>query len=211
VDLESAEPATSRRSLIGALGVAGLASAAAVAIARPASAAPPYSPTEADKEILNQLLQLELTIRRLYGDAIAAGLDGDAALVAETFGKNHEYYADQFAAITGISADTYNEAAYEANTAAFSTSDVEAFAVAAWTVENNAAATYTELINEFEAIDAQSTAAAIAVMNGRMATVLADLAGVSDDFAILFDPPGEPIELDGTSSDTSLTTDGEDS
>ena len=32
--------------------------------------APPYSPTDADKEILNQLLQLELTIRRLYDDAI---------------------------------------------------------------------------------------------------------------------------------------------
>ena len=29
--------------------------------------------------------------------------------MAQTFGKNHEYYADQFAAITGISADTYNQ------------------------------------------------------------------------------------------------------
>jgi hypothetical protein len=48
-------------------------------------------------------------------------------------------------------------------------------------------------------------------MNGRMATVLADLAGVSDDDAILFDPPGEPIALDGASSDTNPTTDGEDS
>ena len=212
VDLESAEPASSRRSLIGALGVAGLASA--LAVARPAQAAPPYSPTDSDREILDQLLQLELTANRLYNDSLAAGLDGDAAFVAQTFGKNHEYYAEQFAAITGISADTYNEAAYEANKDAFATSDVGEFAVAAWTLENDAAATYSELINEFEAVEAQQSTAAIAVMNGRMATVLADLAGVSDDLDILFDPPGTPIPLDAPSQvDTGSDddTDGEDS
>ncbi|HSM66465.1 MAG TPA: hypothetical protein VK860_09185, partial [Ilumatobacteraceae bacterium] len=104
VDLDPAEPATSRRSLLGALGVAGLAGAAAVAVARPASAAPqpqPYSPTPADREILNQALQLELAVQRLYREAIEAGLEGEAAEVARVFGKNHEYYADQFAAITG--------------------------------------------------------------------------------------------------------------
>ena len=218
VDLQSAEPASSRRSLIGTLGVAGLASALAVAVARPAQAAPPYTPTDSDKEILNQLLQLELAVNRLYRDALDAGLDGDAALVAQTFGKNHEYYAEQFAAITGISANTYNEAAYEANKDAFATSDVGEFAVAAWTVENNAAVTYTELINGFEAIEAQQSVAAIAVMNGRMATVLADLAGVSDDIDILFTPPGTAITLDAASctdatepSTTTTTTDGEDS
>jgi hypothetical protein len=215
VDLQSAEPASSRRSLIGTLGVAGLASALAVAVARPAQAAPPYTPTDSDREILDQLLQLELAANRLYRDALDAGLEGDAAEVARVFGKNHEYYAEQFAAITGISANTYNEAAYEANKAAFATSDVGEFAVAAWTLENDAAVTYTELINEFEAIEAQQSVAAIAVMNGRMATVLADLAGVSDDIDILFDPPGTAISLDAPSSDdtgdTTPTTDGEDS
>jgi hypothetical protein len=39
-------------------------------------------------------------------------------------------------------------------------------------------------------------------MNGRMATVLADLAGVSDDFDILFDPPGEAITLSDISEDS---------
>lgn len=206
VDPEPAEPATSRRSLLGALGVAGLAGAAAVAVARPASAAPepqPYSPTPADREILDQALQLELAVQRLYREAIEAGLDGEAAEVARVFGKNHEYYADQFAAITGISANTFNEAAYEENRAAFATADVAEFAVAAWTLENNAAVTYRELLTELEAIEAQQSVSAIAVMNGRMATVLADLAGVSDDFRVLFDPPGEPITL--------ANADGEDS
>jgi hypothetical protein len=200
VDLESAEPASSRRSLIGALGVAGLASAVAVAAARPAQAAPPSSPTTADKEILDQLLQLELAANRLYEEALAAGLEGDAALVAEVFGKNHEYYADQYAAITGISADTVDEAAYRANRQAFATSDVAEFAVAAWTLENDSAVTYNELLTQLEAVESQQTVAAIAVMNGRMATVLADLAGVSDDSAILFDPPGTPITLGGETS-----------
>jgi hypothetical protein len=203
VDLESAEPATSRRSLLGALGVAGLAGVAAVAVARPASAAPqPYSPTPSDREILSQALQLELAVQRLYREAIDAGLDGEAAEVARVFAKNHEYYADQFAAITGISANTFNEEAFEANRAAFATADVAEFAVAAWTLENNAAVTYRELLTEFEAIEAQQSVSAIAVMNGRMATVLADLAGVSDDLDVLFDPPGEAITLTDTSEDS---------
>ena len=207
VDLQPADPASSRRSLIGTLGAAGLASALAVAVARPAQAAPPFTPTDADREILGQLLRLELAVGQLYNDALDAGLDGDAALVAETFARNHEAYAAQFAAITGISANTYNEAAYEANKDAFATSDVGEFAVAAWTLENDAAVTYTELVTELEAIDAQSSAAAIAVMNGRMATVLADLAGVSDDLDVLFDPPGTAITLDAPSSDGSGSDD----
>lgn len=200
VDLDSAEPATSRRNLIATLGTAGLASALAVAVARPVTAAPPNSPTADDRELLGQALRLELTARRLYRTSIDAGLSGDAAEVARVFGKNHEYYADQFAAITGISANEYDEAAYEDNADAFDTSDVEEFAVAAWTLENNAAATYAELLNELEAVESQRSVASIAVMNGRMATVLAHLAGVSDDFEILFDPPGEAITL-GAASD----------
>ena len=199
VDLDSAEPATSRRNLIATLGTAGLAGALAVAVARPVHAAPPNSPTPGDRDLLGQALKLELTARRLYGDAIDAGLSGDAAEVARVFGKNHEYYADQFAAITGISANQYDEAAYEANTDAFATSDVGEFAVAAWTLENNAAVTYAELLNELEAVESQRAVASIAVMNARMATVLADLAGVSDDVEILFDPPGEAITLGATS------------
>ena len=199
VDLDSAEPATSRRTLLATLGTAGLAGALAVAVAQPATAAP-NSPTPGDRDLLGQALRLELTARRLYRAPIEAGLSGDAAEVARVFSKNHEYYADQFAAITGISANEYDEAAFEDNADAFDTSDVGEFAIAAWTLENNAAATYAELLNELESVEAQRAVASIAVMNARMATVLADLAGVSDDFEILFDPPGEAITL-GAASD----------
>ncbi len=131
----------------------------------------------------------------LYRDAVEAGLTGAALEVAQAFGGNHEAYADQFAAITGISANTYNEAAYDALKDEFATSDVVEFATAAWELENNLAATYTELFTSFEAEQSQTVVASIVVVNGRMATVLADLAGVSDDLNLLFDPPSEIITL----------------
>jgi len=194
VDLESAEHATSRRSIISALGVAGLASAITLAGAKTVAAAP-FSPTAADRATLEQALQLELTASRLYADALAAGLSGSAAEVAQAFGGNHRAYADQFAAITGISANTYNVAAYDARKNEFATSDVTKFATAAWELENSAAATYADLFDNFEAQQSQTVVAAIVVVNARMATVLADLAGVSDDLDLLFDPPAEIITL----------------
>lgn len=194
VDLESAEHATSRRSIISALGVAGLAGAITLAGARTASAAP-FSPTADDSVKLEQALQLELAAKLLYADALAAGLTGAAGDVAQAFGGNHEAYADQFAAITGISADTYNVEAYDAKKNEFATSDVTQFATAAWELENNLAATYAELFNNLEAEQSQTVVASIVVVNARMATVLADLAGVSGDLDLLFDPPMETITL----------------
>lgn len=195
LDLESADTATPRRSLLGALGIAGLAGAAAIAVARPASAAP-YPTTESDRDLLGRALQLELAAKQLYRDAVESGLDGAALLVAQTFGGNHEAYADQMAAITGISANTFNEEAYEARSDEFSTGDVTEFATAAWELENSAAATYTELFNDFESIDAQTLISSIVVTNGRMATVLADLAEVTN-FSEIFEPNAETIALTG--------------
>jgi hypothetical protein len=193
VDPVSAETPTSRRGLIGALGVAGLAGAAALAVARPATAAP-HTPTAADSQLLEPAMRLERAARRLYRDA-AEVLPESAAPVAETFAANHDAYADRFAASTGISANAYDEAFYEENARAFSTSSVTDFAVAAWTLENNLVATYTEMSNELESVQARTTVAAMTVMNARMATVLTELAGVSDDLDLVLDPPAEAIVL----------------
>jgi hypothetical protein len=200
VDLPSAETASSRRSLISALGVAGLAGVAAVAVAQPASAAPapapvPFSPTTRDKKLLGQALQIELAAKLLYADAVASGLPDEAVAVASVFGDNHEAYADQFAAITGISANTFDEKFYEANKDAFASGDIDEFTAAAWELENNFAATYTDLFDKLEATQTQTVISSIVVINGRMATVLADLARLSDDFDILFDPPVEILTL----------------
>jgi hypothetical protein len=199
VDLPTAEPVSSRRSLISALGIAGLASVATVAVARPASAAPapapPFSPTDRDKKLLGQALQIELAAKLLYADAVASGLPDDALKVAAVFGDNHEAYADQFAGITGISANTFDKKFYEANKEAFGSGDIDEFTAAAWELENNFAATYTDLFDKLEATQTQTVVSSIVVINGRMATVLADLARLSDDANILFDPPSEIITL----------------
>lgn len=196
VDLESAETATSRRSLFGAVGVAGLASAAALAVARPAAAAPPYPTTASDRELLGKAQQLELAAKMLYRDAVSSGLDGASLAVAQTFGDNHEAYADQMAASTGISADTVDQQAYDARKDAFSTGDVVEFATAAWELENSAAATYTDLFNDFESIDAQTLISSMIVVNGRMATVLADLAGITNASEVL-EPNAQTIAFAG--------------
>ena len=50
-----------------------------------------------------------------------------------------------------------------------------------------AVATHTELIGQLEGIDGAKTIAAVLIMEARMCTVLADLAGEGDDLTALFD------------------------
>jgi hypothetical protein len=194
VDLDPAAPATSRRGLIGALGAVGLAGVAALSIARPASAAP-TSPTEADKELLLQAMRLELTAAALYDTALAAGLSDVAAELATVFAANHLSYADKIAGASGFSADGRNEEVFEQLESAFDTSDAEAFAEIANTLENTAAATHTALLPEYESVNARKVTASIIVVEARMATVLSDFGGLASDFDEVFEPDAEPLEL----------------
>ena len=74
VDLETADPASSRRSLIGAVGAAGAAIAVGALVAsRPASAAT-FTPSDADRDRLNVLMRFELTATDLYRASIDTGL-----------------------------------------------------------------------------------------------------------------------------------------
>jgi hypothetical protein len=193
VDLDSAAPATSRRGLLSALGAAGLAGAAALSIARPASAAP-NSPTDGDKELLRQAMELELTAQALYLAAIDAGLSDVALDLAVVFAENHVTYAVKIAGAAGFSANTRNEEVFAQLEPAFATNDAEAFAEVAASLENTAAATHTALLAEYESVDARTLTAAILVVEARMATVLADLQGITslDD---IFEPDAEPLDL----------------
>jgi len=194
VDLDPAAPATSRRGLIGALGAVGLAGAAALSIARPASAAP-TSPTEGDTELLRQAMQLELTAAALYRTSLAAGLSDVAAELATVFAENHAAYAGEIAGLAGLSADTRNEEVFEQLESAFDTSDDEAFAEIANTLENTAAATHTALLPEYESVNARKATASIIVVEARMATVLSDFGGLASNFDELFEPDAEPLDL----------------
>jgi hypothetical protein len=198
VDLDPAAPATSRRGLIGALGAAGLASAAALTIARPAAAAPaeerPSSPTEGDKALLIEAMRAELTAEALYRTAIDAGLSDVAGELAAVFAANHVTYADKIAGGGGFSADSRNEDLFEQLESAFDTSDVDAFTEAASTLENTLAATHTSLLAEYESNKARKLTASIVVVEARMAVVLSDLAG-STDLDDLFDPQADALDL----------------
>jgi hypothetical protein len=194
VDLDPAAPATSRRGLIGALGAVGLAGAAALSIARPASAAP-TSPTEGDKELLNAAMQLELTAEALYREAIDAGLSDVAGELAAVFAENHVSYATKIAGAAGFSADTRNEEVFEQLQSTFATSDAEAFAEAAAGLENTAAATHSELLADYESVNARKLTASIIVVEARMATVLTDLGGLASNLDDLFEPDADALEL----------------
>ena len=194
VDLDPAAPATSRRGLIGALGAVGLAGAAALSVARPASAAP-TSPTDGDKELLRQAMQLELTAEALYRTALAAGLSGVGAELAAVFAENHVAYATEIAGAAGFSANTRNEDVFELLESAFDTSNADAFAEAANSLENIAAATHKTLMPEYESVNARKITASIIVVEARMATVLSDFGGLSAGFDDLFTPDVEALDL----------------
>jgi hypothetical protein len=194
VDLDPAAPATSRRGLIGALGAVGLAGAAALSIARPASAAP-TSPTEGDKELLNAAMQLELTAEALYREAIDAGLSDVAGELAAVFAENHVSYATKIAGAAGFSADTRNEEVFEQLQSTFATSDAEAFAEAAAGLENTAAATHSELLADYESVNARKLTASIIVVEARMATVLTDLGGFASNLDDVFAPDADALQL----------------
>jgi hypothetical protein len=193
------EPAatTSRRQLIGALGAAGLAGVAAVAVARPAAAAPPASPTADDRDVLSQAMQVELTAAALYQTAIDAGLDAETAELADIFRANHTAYADQIAGWAGLSANTRNEELLAQFESAFDTSDTVAFATAANQMENTLAETHTGLLTGYESVDARTLTSSIVVVEARMATVLADVAGSADDLDALFLPDAQPLATGG--------------
>jgi len=176
------------------LGAVGLASAAALSVARPASAAP-TSPTDSDKVLLFQAMRLELTAVALYDVALAAGLTETAAEVATVFSANHRAYADEIAGASGFSADGRNEELFEQLESAFDTSDDDAFAGVANSLENAAAATHTELLARYESVNARKITASIIVVEARMATVLSDFGGLASNFDELFEPETEPLDL----------------
>ncbi len=197
VDLESADPTPSRRHLLGAIGAAGLAGATALAIARPAAAAP-SSPTDADKAILRPVMELELAAQDLYLEAAAAGLSDEATTIATEFAANHAAYADAIAGASGFSANTRNDDLFNEHAADFGGSDDAAFASAAAELENAASATHLALFAEFESAEARKLSSSIAIVQARMATVLVEFAGDASDLDQLLEPDVEPVEIEGS-------------
>lgn len=195
VDLVSAERATSRRSMISTVGAAGLAAAVgALAIARPAAAAP-FTPTDADRVRLRTLMHLELAAHDLYIASLGAGLDGEAGDLAAVLASNHEAYAQAIAGAAGLSASSPTTAVFDRFESAFATSDAVAWATAANELEQTFVATHTEAIAEFDAIESVNLIASIIAVEARQSIVLADVAGLAIDAAVLNASDAAPVEL----------------
>ena len=145
--------------------------------------------------LLRQAMELELTARALYEEAIGAGLSDVALELATVFAENHVTYADKIAGAAGFSANTRNEEVFEQLQSAFATSDAEAFAEAAAGLENTATATHTALLPEYVSVDARTLTASILVVEARMATVLTDFGGLASDLDDVFEPDAEPLDL----------------
>ncbi len=192
VDLEPADPATSRRSLIRVAGAAGIVGAAAALVSRPVSAAPaPVPPNETDTALLEQAMLLELTAHDLYRDALVSStFPAETAQLVEVLAANHEAFGQSIAGVAGLSATGRNETVYDSLSASFSTD----FVLAAHQLEQTAVSTHTELLGIYESLQAVELTASILVVEARQATVLADVAGVSD-LDIVFGNEQPPVGL----------------
>jgi Ferritin-like domain len=193
VDPDPAVTRTSRRGLLGVAGAAGLLGAAAVLLSDgPAAAAPPSSPTADDADLLRQAQELELSASDLYQTALDAGVpdeDGAIAVIA----NNHRSYAEQIAGITGLSADQRNDEVFDSLVAQFDTSDLGTVAAGGRELENTAVATHTTLLGEYASSSARVLTAAILVVEARQATVLGDMA--RGDLAGLLESDGDAITI----------------
>ena len=173
--------------------VAGLAGTALTALGgRRVSATPPTEPpgrpTDADTALLARAQQVELTARDLYDVAIEEGAAGDEDRVLMAARANHQAAADALSALIGTAApQTADAELFEQYADRFRTSDITAAAAAGYELESTLVATHTELIGQLEGIDGAKTIAAVLIMEARMCTVLADLAGEGDDLTALFD------------------------
>ncbi len=200
---ENAEPTSSRRSLLGAAGAAGITAAiASLAVARPASATPPFSPTPEDTALLRQAMELELTARDLYETTLLAGISSDVQQLVELLASNHNDYAKGIAGIAGLSATGRNEDVFEQLESTFDTTDVEAFAAAGASLENTAAATHTELMSQYQAENAIVFTASVVMVEARAGVVLADLEGITQVDTLL-SPDAESLGLGADSGASS--------
>ncbi|MEM8619858.1 MAG: ferritin-like domain-containing protein [Actinomycetota bacterium] len=199
MSLDSAEPTSSRRALLGTAGAAGAAAAiAALSTARPVAATPPFSPTADDTTLLRQAMELELAARDLYETTLEAGISDDVSPLVELLASNHNDYAKGIAGIAGLSADTPNQDVFDQLQADFDTTDVEAWARAANNLENTAAATHSELMAQYESENAITFTASVVMIEARAGVVTASIAGDSLESALT--PDAQALDLNGEGS-----------
>lgn len=146
---------------------------------------PPRQPTAADIPLLNFAESIELAARDLYGVAIAAGVKDDAIAAMQS---NHRGYADVIRGILGTNSNgRRNEELYSTYADRFNVADAASLAAAAYELESTLVATHIALLGELIGTDPARRIAAILIVEGRHAAVLADIGGQGSDFTALFE------------------------
>lgn len=152
---------------------------------------PPLRPTADDIALLNFAEAIELAARDLYQDAINAGMKND---VVTALNSNHRGYSDAIRGRLGTrSTGARHEDLYRQYADQFKTTDVTELAPAAYELESTLAATHLELLSRLQGTDGARLIAAILIVEGRHATVLADIGGKGDDFDALLENTASPL------------------
>lgn len=150
--------------------------------------APPKRPTDADVELLVAAQQLELTARTLYDKALGAkGWSAGELSVVATLREGHDAFAQALAGLLGRQAPgTVNESLLRSLTTKWAGAPVKLLA-AAMSLESAAVATHGEILGKLQGTDAAVLIASIQVAEARHTTILADLAGLTDEADLLVD------------------------
>lgn len=184
---------------MGAAGIAGVVGTAAAFLGgTTAVAAPtPDRPTDGDRERLIAALSLEIAATELYNIA-AAELPEDIAALAMVMSSQHQAYVDAIAGAIGASWSEVPAAPVLGElSAAFATSDPQAFGAVARELENVAVATHTALIAEYESVDAISLTASIIPVESRHSVVLTSLAGFASNLDEMLGNDAEALIITG--------------
>jgi hypothetical protein len=147
---------------------------------------PPQRPTDDDVTLLGFAQQVELTSQALYDEAIALGgwSDAQAAVIA-AIREAHQAYAQSLSGLLGRKAPgLMSKPLFDSLRSDFSGS-ADGVLSAAYDLESSLVATHLDVLAKLQGTDAAALLASIVSNEARHGTVLADLAGKSDEATLL--------------------------
>ena len=150
------------------------------------STTPPQRPTDSDVTLLAFAQQIELTAQALYDEAIALGGWSDEQLVVlVAIREAHQAYAQSLSGLLGRQAPgQMSLPLFESLRGGFNVS-ADAVLAAAYNLESSTVATHLDVLAKLQGTDAAALLASIFSNEARYGTVLADLAGQTDEATLL--------------------------
>ncbi len=196
VDFEPAEPAPTRRSLLGVAGVASLVGASVAVLSSQSAVAAPDRPTDADRAALTEAARLELAAADLYRLAAAELTDANQTL-ATVIADQHRAYAEAITGMIGVPSPGPNAEVVDQLASSFATSDAQAFGNAGRSLENTAVATHTVLLGGYDSLQAVNLTASIITVESRHAVVLTSLAGFASNLDEMLGNTADALDPSG--------------